>query len=291
MRIGVVGLGAMGGRIALKLLQAGHAVTVWNRSSQAARELVKAGASSAATVGDTLQGDIVLSVLFNDAAIRTVLLEPGGLVQAHAECVHVCMSTISLALAHELKDFHAGRGLRYVGAPLLGRPEVIEKQGLNILTGGDASILDYLETPLASLGRTWRMGPDPVHAQIAKLAANFLIGGALEAMAEAAALLQASGADAERFLSTMGETLFSSPIYRSYGPLISGRDPASLSGLSMPLKDIGHFLDAAKEASIRAPLAEAIRDNLTRAFESGGANQEWSTALARIARGGMEHPG
>ncbi len=283
MRVGVIGLGAMGSRVARNFLAAGHDVTVWNRSTYAVDALVAAGAKRANDVSDALQGDVALTILFDDNAVRTTLLESGSLARAAKACIHVCMATISMAFAHELADLHAALGLRYAAAPMLGRPEVIEKKGLNILAAGEASILDVLEAPFAELGKMWRLGPQPTDANIGKLAANFMIAGALEAMAEAAALVSASGANAEHFLSTMSATLFSAPIYRVYGPMIAGHVPAAPSGLSMPLKDIGNTLAAAKRAAITMPLAETIKINLTRASEAGGADQDWATAFAQTA--------
>ena len=193
-----------------------------------------------------------------------------------------------MSLAHELLDVHTRIGLPYVAAPMLGRPEVIEQKGLNLLIGGEAANLELLEAPLAALGKTWLIGSNPVQAQIAKLAANFMISGALEAMAEAAAVLQTQGADVERFFSVMGETLFASFVYRSYSPMIAGQAPAAPSGLTLPLKDNGLFLEAAQKTSVKLPLAEAVRNNLIQAAEAGGAKLDWSTALAQVAHGQSE---
>ena len=285
MHIGIVGVGAMGRQMTLNLLNAGHEVTVWNRSQEALEGLIKAGAQRAEKVEDAFQHDLALSVLFDDEAIRTVLLDSGVLARANKACLHVCMSTISMTLAHELVDVHTRLSLPYAAAPMLGRPEVIEQKGLNMLVGGKASYLEVLETPFAALGNTWPIGPKPVQAQIAKLAANFMISGALEAMAEAAAVLQTQDADVERFFSVMGETLFASFVYRLYGPMIAGQAPAAPSGLTLPLKDNGLFLAAAQETRVKLPLAEAVRTNLSQAAEAGGTELDWSTALAQIARG------
>ena len=287
MQVGVVGLGAMGRNIALKLLDAGHEVTVWNRNPTAVDELVASGAIRAPLVGDALQGDIVLSVLFDDDAIRATLLGEDALAIANKDGIHVCLSTVTVAFGGELKTFHADRGLEYVGAPMLGRPDVIERAALNILCAGRSELLDRIEAPLTCLGKVWRLGSDPVHAQVAKLAANFMISAALESMAEAVALLRSQGADADHFLSVMSETLFAAFVYKSYGPMVAGRVPDMPSGLSLPLKDNLSFLKAADGTGIHVPLAETVRSNLTRASEMGLGEDDWSTALAAVARGEM----
>jgi 3-hydroxyisobutyrate dehydrogenase-like beta-hydroxyacid dehydrogenase len=285
MDIGVVGLGLMGKQIALQLLEAGHQVTVWNRSRAAVDELVVRGAKGATDISETFHGHILLSILFDDDAIRTVLLGSHGLANAKPDCIHACMTTVSIAFAKELKEFHDARGLSYIGTPMLGRPDVIQKQGLNFLAAGDTALLNRVEPVLSGLGKIWRIGANPVDGQLAKLAANFMISGAIEAMAEAGALLRVYGADVERFFSVMGETLFASFIYRSYGPMVAGQAPATPSGLSLPLKDNQSFLQAAEVVDIRVPLAKIVRANLLQAAESGGAAQDWSTALAKVALG------
>jgi len=284
-KIGIVGLGSMGKQIALQLLKAGHQVTVWNRTNATVDELVGLGAKRADKISDTLQGDIVLSILFDDDAIRTTLLGSEGLVKGKADCIHACTSTVSMAFAKELKEFHDLHGLSYVGSPMLGRPDVIQNRGLNFLVAGDDALLDRLEPVLSGLGKIWQIGSNPIEGQVAKLAANFMISGAIEAMAEAGALLRVYGADVERFFAVMGNTLFASFIYLSYGPTVAGRAPATPSGLSLPLKDNLSFLHAAEATDVQVPLAKIVRANLLQVSDSGGGAEDWATALAKVAMG------
>ena len=283
MQIGIVGAGAMGRQMALSLMGAGHEVTVWNRSSGPVDALVKEGVKRAEQVEDTFQGDLALSVLFDDEAIRSVLLD-GALTRAKRSCIHACTSTISVALGHELVQVHQDVGLAYFAAPMLGRPETIPKQGLNFLVGGETAVVDKVRAPLETLGTLWHMGLNPVEGQVAKLAANFMIGGAIEAMAEATAVLRTQGADPATFFSIMGETLFSGFVHKSYGQMIAGQAPAELSGLALPLKDNGLFLAAGEGTAARLPLAEAVRSNLQKASEAD-EKADWATALAGVAQG------
>lgn len=285
MRIGVVGLGAMGKRIAYRLIKAGHELTVWDRDPPEVELVVAAGARPADSVSEALQGEMVISVLFDDDAIRTVLLNSNGLEKAAQGLIHVCMSTITMAFARELEAYHATQRVAFVGAPMLGRPEVIEAGGLNILAAGNPALLDRVEAPLACLGKFWRLGSDPTEGYVGKLAANFMISGAIEAMAEAVAVLKAHGANAERFISILGETLFASFVYKSYGPMVAGKAPPTPSGLALPIKDNASFLKAAAGTGVHVPLAEAVRANFARAVEQGAKDDDWSTALANVAQG------
>lgn len=259
MKIGVIGLGEMGRRVAMNLLEAGYEVTVWNRSRSAVETLVAAGAKPAIEVAEALGGDLTLNILFDDVAIRQTLLDTEALARANPEGIQVCMATISSALAQELEQVHARHNLPYAAAPMLGRPEVIDHKGLHILMAGAASTLDRLEAPFAELGKTWRVGSQPGQAHLAKLAANFMIGAARDTMVEAATLLRSHGADAELFLSTMSESLFASPIYRAYARVVGTGTPPDPAAQAIAAKDIGYFLAAASQTGVHLPVAEAVR--------------------------------
>jgi 3-hydroxyisobutyrate dehydrogenase-like beta-hydroxyacid dehydrogenase len=285
MQVGIVGLGAMGRAVASNLVEAGVSTTVWNRSPAPLRELVAKGAFAANDVREVFQCDVILSLLFDDAAVRAVILESGVLASARAGIAHVCMSTISTGLARELVQAHEERGVHYVAAPVFGRPDVAAAAKLNIVTAGAPAILDSIEPVLGILGRTWRMGDDPQHGHLAKIAGNFMIGCAIETMAESAGLISSHGGDPSPFLAMMGETLFAAPIYRSYGAAIArGVFPGAPSGLQLPLKDVGLTLGEAKAANMLMPLAELLQTRLHDADRRGLADEDWSVALAKVAR-------
>lgn len=283
--IGVVGLGAMGKAIAVNLLKAGFQTTVWNRSPEPVDELVSQGAVDAKHLSEVLKCDVVLSVLFNDAAVREVFLDSGVLAAAPSGTTHVCMSTISSALAGELLEAHSRRGIAYVGAPMFGRPDVAAAAKLNIVTAAAPDLLEKVEPVLSVLGKTWRVGDEPRIAHIAKIAGNFMIGCAIETMAESAALISLNGGDPGLFLTMLGETLFNSFIYRSYGSAVaSGKSPGAPSGLQLPLKDVGLTLGEARAVGTRTPFATALQERLNYADGQGLGGEDWSVALASVAR-------
>src|SRR5579871_1532064 len=141
MDIGFIGLGHMGSAIASRFLQAKHTVRVWNRSPEAARKLGEAGAKVVATPDEAFKGDAVFSMLGDDNALRAVLLDTGLLERASRATVpvHVNMSTVSVACADELTTLHTQRGIWYVAAPVMGRPDVAAAGKLNIMAAGPAA--------------------------------------------------------------------------------------------------------------------------------------------------------
>jgi 3-hydroxyisobutyrate dehydrogenase-like beta-hydroxyacid dehydrogenase len=125
MEVGFIGLGHMGASMAANLIRAGHEVTVYNRTPEKARALVAAGAKVATSVSQASQGDVLMTMLANDAAVESVVLGAGGvLASLRPGALHVSSSTISVALSERLSQEHANCGQRYVAAPVFGRPEV-----------------------------------------------------------------------------------------------------------------------------------------------------------------------
>ena len=124
MNVGFLGLGAMGSGMALRLIKAGHKVSAWNRSPQKVMDLVAQGAVAAATPQQAFQADAIITMLADDDAVASVVLAGGLLETAPAHAVHIVMATISVAFSKELEKLHAERGLAFVAAPVMGRPDV-----------------------------------------------------------------------------------------------------------------------------------------------------------------------
>jgi 3-hydroxyisobutyrate dehydrogenase-like beta-hydroxyacid dehydrogenase len=286
MEIAVVGLGAIGSLLAMHLVKANHNVTVWNRSTAPVHRLAGDGARSADTVAEAFRSDIVISVLFDDAAVRERLLDDTLLSSARPGTLHICMSTISPGLATELESACRHHGLRYVSAPLFGRPDAAARAQLQILVAGETEAAKQADEVLRLFGQTWPIGVEPRHANLAKLAGNFMMGCAIEAMAECSALLTANGADDAAFLDIMAKTLFSSPIYRDFAPSVALARPLPPSGLDIPLKDIGLAQDAARQSNVGLAFAGVLLERLSAARASGFGTDDWSAALGKLARNG-----
>ena len=254
MDIGFIGLGAMGKAMVANLLEKGHAVTVWNRSPGPVAELVALGATAAETIEAALQGDIVLSILAHDQAIRDALLDGGALSRARPGLVHVNLATISTAFARELADRHGDLGLGYVAAPVFGRPPVARAGGLNVLAAGAPEAVAQAMPVLEALAaKVWPMGEDPARANAVKIAGNLMIVSAVEAMGEAAALGAAHGV------------------------------PAA----DLALKDVRLAQAAGDEKGLALPLADLVESGLE-ALLAGEGDIPDLAALAEVARGRVE---
>ncbi len=284
MDIGFIGLGQMGRAIAANLIRAGHRLTVWNRSRGPVGELTQLGATAAAEPRDAARAEVLMTMLADDGAARSVLLEQGVIESARRGLVHVNLATVSVQFAGELARLHRERGLAYVAAPVFGRPDVAREAKLNVIVAGESSATSRVEPLLRAIGgRIWPVGSEPERANAVKLAGNFMIASALETMAEAVALARAYGIEGARFLEILTSTLFASPVYQGYGRLIAEQrfEPASFP-VRLGLKDVRLALQAGEAAHVPMPFASVLRDNFLEAVAAGEADLEWAV-LARVA--------
>lgn len=284
MKIGFAGLGGMGSVMAANLLQAGYGLKVWNRSPQAAQPLVSAGALQARQPEELAEVDVLITMLANDTAIEQVVVESGLLQQLRAGAIHVNMATVSVALAKRLALLHAERNVGYIAAPVLGRVDVAAAGKLNILAAGDPLLLAKVQPLFEVLGQqTWHFGDQPEQANIVKIAANFTLASAIEAMAEGSALVRNYGVSGADYLHMLTSTLFASPAYKGYGGLIAEEkfEPAGFK-LSLGMKDVGLALEAGTNSHTPMPFASVLKDNFLDAVAQGDADLDWS-ALAKVA--------
>jgi 3-hydroxyisobutyrate dehydrogenase-like beta-hydroxyacid dehydrogenase len=277
MDIGFIGLGEMGAAMVRNMLKAGHTVRVWNRSPQRAEALAADGAKVVGSPSEAFTCDAVFSMLADDAALREVI-DAQLLEHAPRGLIHVNMATISVALAEELAHAHALLGLHYVAAPVLGRPDVAAAGKLTIVAGGPAEAIDRVQPVLDAIGqKTWRIGSLPQQANVMKLAANFMIGSAVETLGEAASLVTAHGVAMQDFLDVITAGPFQGPVYQGYGKMIAERryEPA-LFKARLGLKDVRLALAAADAVSTPMPVASVVRDSLIEAIAHGDGEKDFA---------------
>ncbi len=287
MDVGIIGLGAMGSRIAENLVRAGYHPRVWNRTRPAVDALARLGARPVATAREAFAGDAVISMLADDDAVHAVI--DGLLDGAPRGLVHVNMATISVPLARELAKQHQARGLTYVAATVFGRPDLAATGKLNIVAAGEPNAIARIQPLLDVIGqRTWRIGNDPERANVVKLAGNFMLGAAVEAMAEASAMAWRHGIAPADLLDVLTNGVFTAPSYKIYGEAIAKQryEPAGFR-LSLLLKDVRLALAAADGAGAPMPLADVVHEALLEAVGHGDGDRDVA-ALAGVA---MRHAG
>jgi 3-hydroxyisobutyrate dehydrogenase-like beta-hydroxyacid dehydrogenase len=291
MDIGFIGLGHMGGGIAARLLKPGRRLKVWNRSPEPVARLAAEGAEAAASAADALDVDIAFSMLASDDVIEAVIVGSGALDQARAGMIHVNLATVSVAFAQRMDELHRARGLFYVAAPVLGRPDVAAAGQLNALCAGAPNAVARVRPLLEEFTRgVWPLGDDPVRANAVKLACNFALASMIETLGEAGALVAAYGVEPGDLYEIMTGTLFAAPAYKTYGDLIANARflPAGFK-LPLGLKDVRLALQAGEARDTPLPIASLLRDHFIEAIATGDADKDWSAlAAGAFRRGGRE---
>src|SRR5258708_39194885 len=285
MDVGFIGLGHMGAAMARNLVRGGHSVTVYKRTRGKAEVLAREGAQVAERVADACHGDVLITMLSDDAAVEGVVFGDGGALHALARnAVHISMSTISVALSDRLAEAHGKAGQGYVAAPVFGRPEAAAAAKLFIIAAGADASLARCQPLFGALGQeTFVISAKPSDANLVKLSGNFLIASVLESLGEAFALVRKSGIDPQRYLNILTSTLFSAPVYRTYGSIIAeDKNPADGFKMSLGLKDIRLALAAADAKTVPMPVASLVRDHFIDGVAQGEGDADWS-GLARLA--------
>jgi 3-hydroxyisobutyrate dehydrogenase-like beta-hydroxyacid dehydrogenase len=285
MQVGFIGLGSMGRGMAANLLKAGHALVVYNRTSAKAEALVAEGATIAKTPREAARGDVVITMLADDAAVESVVVGTDGVLAGlKTLSIHISMSTISVALAERLASAHQAAGQRFVAAPVFGRPEAAAAGKLFIVAGGEPKTVQACQPLFEALGqRTFVIADEPPKANLVKLSGNYLIAAVIETLGEAFALVGKAGIDRTQYLDILTNTLFGAPVYKTYGGIIAEERYAPPGFKArLGLKDIHLALAAAENLQVPMPVASLLRDRFLTLLATGAGDLDWS-ALAALA--------
>jgi 3-hydroxyisobutyrate dehydrogenase-like beta-hydroxyacid dehydrogenase len=279
MKIGFIGLGQMGTGIAANLIRAGHDVTVYNRTRAKAEPLASEGAMLADRPADACRGDVVFTMLADDAALEHIVYGSDGVLKNLSQgALHISLSTISVALSKRLATDHVHAGQRYVAAPVFGRPDAAAAAKLFVVAAGAPDAVQTA-TPLFDVigQKTFVFSETPEAANLVKLSGNFLIASVIESLGEAIALVGKAGIDKRQYIDMLTSTLFSAPVYKTYGNLIAEAkfEPPGFAA-PLGLKDVGLALAAGSELRVPLPLASLLRDRYLTLLANGGDNLDWS---------------
>lgn len=286
MKVGFIGLGLMGRGMAGRLLDAGHALTVYNRSRAAAEAFRARGAIVADEPAQLLDADVVITMLADDASIDAVWIKRGLIAKLPAPAVHLNMATISLDMAKRLENMHAEAGSAYVSAPVFGRPPVAAQGQLDVIVAGPAAAVERCQPLFGVLARqVFNVGPQAHKANIVKIARNFLLATVIESLGEAFALTRKSGVEPAAFLDILTSTSFNAPVYKNYGRMMVEKsyEPAQFA-MPLGLKDVELALAAGGDTRVRLPMAGLIREHLLAAIAQGYANKDWAGLAELIAK-------
>jgi 3-hydroxyisobutyrate dehydrogenase-like beta-hydroxyacid dehydrogenase len=288
MKVGFIGLGRMGQAMARRLLDGGHGVGLYNRTAEKIKPLADLGAKPLASIAAAANyGEAVFTMLADDAAVMEVVGKADGLLESLPKGgIHICAGTHSVAAVTKLKGLHAEAGQVLIATPMLGRPEVVASGQAGIVLGGAKEAVDRCR-PLfeAITRRAFEAGTDPVAAAAIKIANNFVLGCAIEAMGEGFALVRKYDVVPDVFYDVMTDGLFACSAYKIYGKIITEEryQPAGQRAV-LGLKDANLALTAGEAVGVPLPSGNVWRDRLVGALAHGEGEHDWAVMAKDQAR-------
>ena len=279
--VAVIGLGAMGSRVARRFLDAGHDVIVWNRTPEKADELVSSGAARAVSPADAARrAEAVITMVADPEALRAVTEGPDGIAAgADASTTVIEMSTVGLAAVRWLASaLPSGTGL--LDAPVLGSLSEAESGTLMVFLGGPHRLVKRWIRLFEPLGMVTIAGPLGSGAG-AKLVANATLVGSLTLFGETVALADRIGLSREVTMEILAFTPLSLVAKRRREQLETGEFPLRFR-LALARKDAELIHEAAEAAHMDARVLAAAAGWFVDAEEAGLGDEDYSTVLRHI---------
>jgi 3-hydroxyisobutyrate dehydrogenase-like beta-hydroxyacid dehydrogenase len=283
VKLGFIGLGNMGGRIAQRLLDRGYRLSVYDMDLAKAEAIAAHGASVAKSILELARNaDVLLSCLTNDQAVRDVYTGPAGVfVAARPGAVVLEMSTISPVTSRELHRVGAERGIDLLDVAISGSTPAAEKGVLTLLAGGNRDLFRAATPIFQAVAKQFFLLGGPGSGTAMKLVVNTLLGVGMQAIAEAVALGEKAGLDRERLLEVLSETAVIAPAHLGKLARAAGNDYRPQFPLRLMNKDFQLILQAAAEEHIPMPATEAaFRVNADELAHSD--EEDFSAVLRRM---------
>jgi 3-hydroxyisobutyrate dehydrogenase-like beta-hydroxyacid dehydrogenase len=282
MRVAVLGLGRMGAPIADRLEQAGHELSVWNRSPGPAGPFADRGIQVLGTPREAWErADVCVTMLADGPAVEAVTLGEDGLLTRDADGVLVDMSTIGVDSSARVAEECERRGVSFLRAPVSGNPSVIVAGNLGIVVSGPKEVFDRLADTLRDIGPNVGRAEE---ARIVKLALNLVIGGTAQLMAEALVLAEKYGIDRGKMLEVMGGSAAGSPFVKYKTDALVADDYTSTFSTSMIFKDLALALEAGQQVAAPLPVTALTQQLVHGCMAMGMADDDFMALLPRLRR-------
>jgi 3-hydroxyisobutyrate dehydrogenase-like beta-hydroxyacid dehydrogenase len=283
--LGFVGLGAMGGRMARRLIEAGYPVHGYNRTASKAADLVRAGLRLAASPREVAErAATVFTMVTDDGALEAVTGGPQGLLAGlSTDSILVEMSTVSPEVVTRLAADVAARGGALLDAPVSGSPVTLESGTLSFMIGGDPAVLERARPFLLAIGPTiTHVGPVGL-AKSMKIAVNQALAVQMLAFSESVLLAEKAGIPRERAVEVVLKSVVASPMVKYRGPFVLGMPVEGLFDVDMIQKDMRLALDLARAVGVALPSVALTHELLTAAKGLGLAKYDFAILFDLLA--------
>jgi 3-hydroxyisobutyrate dehydrogenase-like beta-hydroxyacid dehydrogenase len=260
-KLGFIGLGLMGSRLARRLHASGWNVRAWNRSPQPLVEAGKEGMATAPSVANLVaSSDVIFSSLSNDEAVRSVYLDPAGVFsEAEPGTIILEMSTISPDLSRRLHWEASTRGVKFLDVAISGSTPAVDAGTITLLAGGEKDTFEQCVPIFESIAKQWFLiGPGSSGVQM-KLVVNLLLGVDMQAIAEAVSLGEHLHIDRNVLLDVLSKTAVIAPAMAGKFRKIKESDYSPEFPLRLMSKDMDLVMDSARKAGADLPAASAAQ--------------------------------
>ena len=285
-KLGFVGLGVMGGRVAKRLLDAGHDVTGYNRTRPKAAWLVEQGMALADTPRQVAEAaDVVFSMVTNTAALEAVADgDDGVLAGLSAGKTYVDMSTVSPAFSRALAERAAERGAAMLDAPVSGSVVTLEEGKLTLMVGGDEDVFEKVRPILLDIGpKATHVGRNGL-AVTMKIATNLSLAVQMLAFSEGVLLAEKSGIPREVAAEVLLHSVIASPMVKYRGPFVLEMPAEAWFDVNMMQKDMNLALELGRQVDVPLPTTSTTNEFLTAARGMGLAEQDFAVVFQVLAR-------
>lgn len=284
-KLGYIGLGVMGGRMAKRLLDAGHEVTGYNRTKSKASWLVEAGMQWANTPGGVVEAaDVIFSMVTNTKAVLAITGgEDGVLDNLKPGKIYVDMSTVSPAVSRKLAAKVAEVGAHMLDAPVSGSVETLESGKLSIMVAGDEAIFEQVKPILLDIGPKATYVGENGLAVTMKIATNLSLAVQMLAFSEGVLLAEKSGIKRETAVEVLVNSVIASPMVKYRGPFVLGRPEEAWFNVDMMQKDMNLALELGQQLDVPLPTTAATNEFLTAARGMGLVEEDFAIVFKVLA--------
>lgn len=283
VKVGFIGLGNMGSRIAQRLLDHGYPLVAYDMNNAKTEAVVAKGGFAAKSIPELARiVDVILSCLTNDEAVQSVYAGPQGVfAQARPGTIVLEMSTISPETSRELHRLGAKSGIEVLDVAISGSTPAAEQGILTLLAGGDKELFSAAEPIFQAIAKQYFLLGGPGSGTAMKLVVNTLLGVGMQAIAEAVVLGEKSGLDRETLLDVLAKTAVVAPAHVGKLARVAINDYSPQFPLGLMNKDFGLILRAAGKTDVSMPVTEAaFRVNSEELAEGG--DEDFSAVLRRM---------
>lgn len=285
--VGYVGLGDMGSRMVVRLLDAGFTVTGWNRTRSKAQWLLDKGMQWADTPREVAETcDVVISMVTNTDAVRAITQGSDGIIAGlKPGKVYVDMSTMSPAYSRELAQQVEKTGAKMLDAPVSGSIVTLESGKLSIMVGGDKSVMESILPVLQAIGPTvHHVGANGLAVGM-KIAINLGLAVQMLAFSESVLLAEKSGISRERAVEVLMASVIASPMVQYRGPFVLGHpDGKAWFDCQMMQKDLTLALEMGRELDVKLPTTTVTNEYLTAGREMGIGDYDFAILFDVLAK-------